>query len=102
MIWIPEGLAHGFRVLSDVADVFYKSTGFYAPECERTIAWNDPDLAIDWQLTGNPVVSGKDAKERATATRRNLQIAPCSSWHAGPLRTRNRSHCLFRERAFYA
>ena len=62
MIWIPEGMAHGFSVLSDVAHVLYKSTEFYAPECERTIAWNDPDLGIDWQLAGDPIISGKDTK----------------------------------------
>jgi dTDP-4-dehydrorhamnose 3,5-epimerase len=62
MLWIPQGMAHGFSVSSDVAHVLYKSTEFYAPECERTIAWNDPELAIDWKLTGDPVISGKDAK----------------------------------------
>lgn len=62
MIWIPQGFAHGFSVLSDVAHVLYKSTEFYAPECERTIAWNDPQLAIDWQLKVAPIISGKDAK----------------------------------------
>lgn len=62
MIWIPPGMAHGFSVLSEVANVLYKSTEFYAPECERTIAWNDPELAIDWKLQGNPVISTKDAQ----------------------------------------
>ncbi|HEX4487702.1 MAG TPA: dTDP-4-dehydrorhamnose 3,5-epimerase [Terriglobales bacterium] len=62
MIWIPEGFAHGFSVQSDTAHVLYKSTAFYAPECERTIAWNDPDLAIDWQVAGEPIISGKDTK----------------------------------------
>jgi dTDP-4-dehydrorhamnose 3,5-epimerase len=60
MIWIPAGFAHGFRVISESADVLYKATDFYSPELERTIAWNDPTLAIDWQLQGEPIVSGKD------------------------------------------
>jgi dTDP-4-dehydrorhamnose 3,5-epimerase len=62
MIWIPAGFAHGFSVLSDTAHVLYKSTDFYAPECERTIAWNDPGLAIDWKLSGEPIISAKDRK----------------------------------------
>jgi dTDP-4-dehydrorhamnose 3,5-epimerase len=61
MFWIPPGFAHGFRVISEAAHVLYKSTDFYHPECERTLAWNDPDLNIDWQLEREPVVSAKDA-----------------------------------------
>jgi dTDP-4-dehydrorhamnose 3,5-epimerase len=61
MLWIPRGLAHGFLVLSESAHVLYKATDFYDPASERTIAWNDPDLKIDWQLGGNePVISAKD------------------------------------------
>ena len=60
MLWIPKGLAHGFRVASADAHVFYKATDFYAPEHERTIAWNDPGLRIDWRLDGDPIVSAKD------------------------------------------
>jgi dTDP-4-dehydrorhamnose 3,5-epimerase len=60
MLWIPPGLAHGFRVLSDSAHVFYKTTDFYHPECERTLAWNDAELSIDWQGASEPVISGKD------------------------------------------
>jgi|HubBroStandDraft_6_1064221.scaffolds.fasta_scaffold92100_4 dTDP-4-dehydrorhamnose 3,5-epimerase len=60
MFWIPPGFAHGFRVVSEGAHVLYKSTDFYHPECERTLAWNDPDLNIDWQLEREPVVSAKD------------------------------------------
>lgn len=60
-IWLPPGLAHGFLVLSESADVLYKTTDYYAPEHERCIAWNDPTLAIDWPLNGQPpVLSAKD------------------------------------------
>jgi len=62
MLWIPAGFAHGFRVVSDGAHVLYKATDFYAPESERTLAWNDAELKIDWQLDGEPVVSPKDQR----------------------------------------
>ncbi len=58
--WIPVGFAHGFEVLSEAAHVLYKSTAFYAPELERTILWNDPDLKINWELALEPVLSEKD------------------------------------------
>jgi dTDP-4-dehydrorhamnose 3,5-epimerase len=61
-LWIPGGLAHGFVVLSDTAEFLYKATDYYAPEFERCIRWNDSDLSIDWQLSGVPLVSDKDAK----------------------------------------
>jgi dTDP-4-dehydrorhamnose 3,5-epimerase len=60
MLWIPPGFAHGFRVVSEGAHVLYKATDFYAPLYERTLAWNDSTLNIDWQLEGDPVVSSKD------------------------------------------
>ena len=60
MLWIPAGFAHGFRVISSYAHVMYKATDYYAPEHERTLAWNDPDLKIDWELDGDPIVSAKD------------------------------------------
>jgi dTDP-4-dehydrorhamnose 3,5-epimerase len=60
MLWIPVGLAHGFRVMSQTAHVLYKATDFYAPELERTIAWNDPQLGINWELDGEPIISAKD------------------------------------------
>jgi len=59
-LWVPAGLAHGFLVLSDSADVLYKTTDYYSPPGERCIVWNDPDLAIAWPLSGEPVVSAKD------------------------------------------
>jgi dTDP-4-dehydrorhamnose 3,5-epimerase len=62
MLWIPRGFAHGFRVVTDGTHVLYKATDFYAPEHERTIAWNDPVLKIDWQISDPPTISEKDRK----------------------------------------
>ncbi|OUL26014.1 dTDP-4-dehydrorhamnose 3,5-epimerase [Nostoc sp. RF31YmG] len=59
-LWIPPGFAHGFLVLSESAEFLYKTTDYYAPEHERTIFWDDPDLAIAWPLEAEPVVSAKD------------------------------------------
>jgi dTDP-4-dehydrorhamnose 3,5-epimerase len=61
MFWLPAGMAHGFVVLSDFADFLYKATDYYAQRFERTILWNDPDLAIEWPLSGQPILSSKDA-----------------------------------------
>ena len=60
-LWVPAGFAHGFVVLSDSADLLYKTDGYYAPACDRAIAWNDPALAIDWPLEAAPKLSAKDA-----------------------------------------
>jgi dTDP-4-dehydrorhamnose 3,5-epimerase len=61
MLWVPEGFAHGFVVLSEYAEFLYKTTDYWAPEHERSILWNDPDLAIDWKLDGAiPALSKKD------------------------------------------
>jgi dTDP-4-dehydrorhamnose 3,5-epimerase len=60
-LWIPPGFAHGFVVLSETADFLYKTTNYYAPAHERSIAWNDPQLAIKWPLSDQPSLSGKDA-----------------------------------------
>jgi dTDP-4-dehydrorhamnose 3,5-epimerase len=60
ILWIPAGFAHGFRIVSEGAHVLYKATDFYFPEFEKTLAWNDPDLKIDWQLDGEPIISTKD------------------------------------------
>ena len=64
MLWIPIGFAHGFCVLSEDADVLYKSSDSYAPEHERSILWNDPDIGIDWPLDGEPLLSAKDKTAR--------------------------------------
>jgi len=58
--WVPVGFAHGFLVVSEFAEVLYKTTDYYAPQHERCLLWNDPNLAIDWPLTTNPVLSAKD------------------------------------------
>ena len=60
MLWIPIGIAHGFAVLSDYADFLYKTTDYWAPQHERTLLWNDPDLAIAWPLAGDPILAAKD------------------------------------------
>src|SRR5450756_268268 len=59
-LWIPEGLAHGYLVLSDAAEVLYKTTNYYSPEDERCLIWNDPDVGIDWPKDGAPILSAKD------------------------------------------
>lgn len=60
MLWVPEGFAHGFLVTSATAEFLYKTTDYYAPEFERSIAWNDPALAIAWPIQGAPSLSAKD------------------------------------------
>jgi dTDP-4-dehydrorhamnose 3,5-epimerase len=60
LLWIPEGFAHGFVVLSDFAEVLYKASDFYSPENERSLLWNDPELNITWPLDGEPILSAKD------------------------------------------
>jgi dTDP-4-dehydrorhamnose 3,5-epimerase len=60
MLWIPEGFAHGFLVLSESADFLYKTTNYYAPAHERCISWNDPDIGIQWPSQEPPLVSAKD------------------------------------------
>jgi dTDP-4-dehydrorhamnose 3,5-epimerase len=59
-LWVPEGFGHGFVVLSETAEFLYKTTDYYAPAFERSIIWNDPDLAIDWTTSFEPVLSAKD------------------------------------------
>ena len=61
MLWIPPGFAHGFVVVSEVAEFLYKTTDFWHPEYERTLLWNDPALGIQWPLDGPPTIAAKDA-----------------------------------------
>lgn len=61
-LWVPEGFAHGFLVLSEVAEFLYKTTDYYAPEHERAILWNDPDIRISWPLNTAPILSEKDQR----------------------------------------
>ncbi len=70
-IWVPEGFAHGFLVLSEIAEILYKTTDYYAQEHERCIAWDDPDLNIIWPVEGEPVLSAKD---RAAVTFRDAPV----------------------------
>lgn len=68
-LWVPPGFAHGFVVLSEMAEFLYKTTDYYAPAFERCIAWDDPTLAIDWKLSGRqPLLSAKDAQGLPLAT----------------------------------
>jgi dTDP-4-dehydrorhamnose 3,5-epimerase len=73
MVWVPVGFAHGFCVLSESAEVLYKTTDSYAPEYDRCIAWNDPDIGIDWSLGEMPLLSAKDA---AGARLRDAEVFP--------------------------
>jgi dTDP-4-dehydrorhamnose 3,5-epimerase len=72
-LWIPAGFAHGFLVLSDCADVLYKTTDYYAPEHGRSIVWNDPAIGIDWPTAAAPVLSARD---RAAPMLRDAQVFP--------------------------
>ena len=67
MLWIPPGFAHGFLVLSDVAEFLYKTTDYWYPQFERTLLWNDPALDIAWPLAGAPTLAPKDAAGRPLA-----------------------------------
>jgi dTDP-4-dehydrorhamnose 3,5-epimerase len=60
MMWVPEGFAHGFLVLSELADFLYAATNYYAPEHERCVIWNDPGIGIRWPLAGEPLLAAKD------------------------------------------
>lgn len=67
MLWVPEGFAHGFVVVSDTAEFLYKTTAYWTPEFERSIAWNDPALGIQWPIQGEPTLSTKDQQAKALA-----------------------------------
>lgn len=62
-LWIPEGFAHGFLVLSQEAEFLYKATNYYSPGSDNGLAWNDPDIKIDWPLINKPILSDKDSKQ---------------------------------------
>jgi dTDP-4-dehydrorhamnose 3,5-epimerase len=66
-LWIPPGFAHGFLVTSESADFLYKTTDYYAPQFERSLAWNDPTVGVEWPLEGEPQVSAKDVSGKALA-----------------------------------
>jgi dTDP-4-dehydrorhamnose 3,5-epimerase len=66
MLYVPAGLAHGFCVLSDTADILYKTSDFYSPPHERTLLWNDPDIGIAWPVT-EPILSERDRRARRFA-----------------------------------
>lgn len=66
-LWVPEGFAHGFLVLSETAEFLYKTTNYYAPEHERSIIWNDPTIAINWPSTSTPLLSAKDQQAKYLA-----------------------------------
>lgn len=66
-LWVPPGFAHGFYVTSEVAEFQYKCTGYYAPECERSIRWDDAYLAIEWPSMDKPLISTKDAEGASLA-----------------------------------
>lgn len=67
MLWVPEGFAHGFVVLSGTAEFLYKTTDYWAPEFELSIAWNDPAIGIQWPIQGEPSLSAKDQQAKALA-----------------------------------
>lgn len=73
MMWIPEGFAHGFLTLSESAEFLYKTTDYWHPGDERTLAWNDPELAIDWPLSAEPQLAAKD---RAACLLRDAAVYP--------------------------
>ncbi len=73
MLWVPPGFAHGFLVTSAHAEVRYKTTTFWAPQHERCILWNDPELGITWPLNGQPIVSAKD---RAGLSLKEAELLP--------------------------
>lgn len=66
-LWVPEGFAHGFLVVSETAEFLYKTTNYYAPEFERSLLWCDSELGIDWPLKGEPVLSSKDSMAKRLA-----------------------------------
>jgi dTDP-4-dehydrorhamnose 3,5-epimerase len=73
-LWVPPGFAHGFYVMSDSADLLYKCTDLYAPQYDRTLQWNDPEVGVEWPLSGlAPLLSGKD---QAGVPLRDAEVYP--------------------------
>jgi dTDP-4-dehydrorhamnose 3,5-epimerase len=75
-LWIPAGFAHGFLVTSEAAEFLYKTTDYYYPQHERTVLWNDPQLAIEWPLEGEPVLAAKDLAGKSFAAAEVFDGAP--------------------------
>ncbi|WP_192888626.1 dTDP-4-dehydrorhamnose 3,5-epimerase family protein, partial [Neisseria meningitidis] len=73
-LWVPEGFAHGFYVLSDEAEFVYKCTDYYKPEAEQVLIWNDPAIGIDWPLQTEPLLSPKDLAGKAWAQAEKLRL----------------------------
>ena len=76
MLWIPPGFGHGFLVVSEFAEFAYKATDLYAPEHERTILWNDPELGIEWPIQDEPVLSAKDKAGSLFSAAEVFETAP--------------------------
>jgi dTDP-4-dehydrorhamnose 3,5-epimerase len=79
-MWIPEGFAHGFYVLSEVADFYYKCTNYYNPAFERSLQWNDTDLAIEWPLSAEPILSAKDTSAWSLKQCKNSELPLYAEW----------------------
>jgi dTDP-4-dehydrorhamnose 3,5-epimerase len=83
MMFVPEGFAHGFYVLSDAAEINYKCSDYYAPADERGLAWNDPTLAIEWPLQGEPLLSERDRRFPRLADQPSLELPALAREPAG-------------------
>ena len=81
MLWVPPGFGHGFLVLSEFAEIAYKATELYAPAHERALLWNDPELGIDWPLTGEPILSAKDQNAVRLADAEVYEYVPAEATH---------------------
>jgi dTDP-4-dehydrorhamnose 3,5-epimerase len=79
-LWIPEGFAHGFYVLSESADVLYKCTDYYSPAFDRSLKWDDATLAIEWPLSVAPILSAKDAAGQSLVECKNGELLSYTEW----------------------
>jgi dTDP-4-dehydrorhamnose 3,5-epimerase len=73
-VWLPQGFAHGFLTLSNTAEILYKTTEYYHPECDMSLAWNDPDVGILWPMQGQPILSKKDVDAPFLAALKNSEL----------------------------